>query len=188
MKHEPIAAGYYYHIFNQGNNRENIFIEDRNYTYFMMLTYKHILPIGEIHCYCLLKNHFHFIVKTKEGLESKKISQAFSNLFNAYAKAINKSYKRTGSLFRRKYARIKIESETYFKNLVLYIHTNPKHHGFCNDFITYPHSSFQSYVENKDSNLTKTYTLNIFDSLQNFIVAHKVKYDFLESNKKYFLE
>src|SRR5690625_3170448 len=91
---------YFYHIFNRGNNKQPIFLEDANYFYFLKLVKKHILPIADIYSYCLLNNHFHLLVKIKEECE-KNPSQSFSNLFNAYSKAFNKRYKRTGSLDRK---------------------------------------------------------------------------------------
>ena len=57
-------------------------------------------------------------------------SKQFSNLFNAYTKAFNKRYNRTGTLFERPFKRILIENESYLKYLVYYIHHNPVKHGY----------------------------------------------------------
>jgi putative transposase len=64
MAVEPLSFGCYYHIYNRGNNRENIFVERRNYPYFLKLYAKHIQPIAETYAYCLLPNHFHFAIRT----------------------------------------------------------------------------------------------------------------------------
>jgi len=109
MHYEKIESGCYYHIFNQGNNQENLFKEKRNYDHFLRLLEKYIVPVGDIFSYCLLKNHFHILVRTKELDEELRFSLAFSNLCNAYAKAINKQYNRTGSLFRDRFKRIKLQ-------------------------------------------------------------------------------
>lgn len=53
MKQDVIELGTTYHIFNRGNNRENIFIEQKNYFYFLDLLKKHILPIADVYAYCL---------------------------------------------------------------------------------------------------------------------------------------
>ena len=101
----PLEPGHYYHIFNRGNNRENIFFEERNYRYFMQLYQKYILPVCNTFAYCLMRNHFHFLVRVKEVEEQTsevlKTSEVtvrvqFSNFFNSYAKAINTAYNRTG--------------------------------------------------------------------------------------------
>lgn len=56
----PLFPGHYYHIYNRGNNGEDIFLEARNYDYFLNLYQKYISPIAETFAYCLLKNHFRF--------------------------------------------------------------------------------------------------------------------------------
>ena len=64
----PLVNGNFYHIYNRGNNRENIFPQERNFAYFMDLWWKHISPIAETWAYCLLKNHFHAVVYIKEQI------------------------------------------------------------------------------------------------------------------------
>src|SRR3982751_6807851 len=104
-----LEAGKIYHIYNRGNNRENIFREERNYPYFLSLWKNHVHPIVETFAYSLLPNHFHMVVRIRyEKLNNghtihtveKKVSRHFSNFFNAYAKSINKAYERRGSLFQ----------------------------------------------------------------------------------------
>jgi hypothetical protein len=70
----PIAYGTFYHIYNRGNNRENIFPQERNYAYFMDLWWKHISPIAETWAYGLLRNHFHaaVFIKRREDLSGLK--------------------------------------------------------------------------------------------------------------------
>ena len=50
-KSNTLQPGFYYHIYNRGNNGENIFIEERNYHYFLQLYSKYILPIAETYAY-----------------------------------------------------------------------------------------------------------------------------------------
>ena len=189
VKYEILESGRYYHIYNRGNNKENIFIEEKNYFYFLQLLKKHILPITEIYAYCLLPNHFHLIIRTKDTVENKNLSQGFSNVFNAYAKAINKSYQRSGSLFQRKFSRIKIEDETYLKNLVLYTYTNSQHHNIVVGFTSYPHSSYHAYLSSKPTNISKEYILELFGGKKNFKACHLQKSDILlEQLKEYLLE
>ena len=57
---EKLLPGKFYHIYNRGNNRENIFIEQRNYNYFHEQWQKHISLVAETYAYYLMKNHFHF--------------------------------------------------------------------------------------------------------------------------------
>ena len=107
-KQDILEPDYFYHIFNRGNNKENLFIEYENYSHFLKLVKNHLVAVAEIYSYCLLKNHFHLVLKIKSKREVEKnfsidkIHQPFSNLFNAYTKAINKKYNREGSLLDRK--------------------------------------------------------------------------------------
>lgn len=56
----------YYHIFNRGNNYENIFIDNNDYRKFLELYNIYINTIADTYAWCLLKNHFHILLKTKE--------------------------------------------------------------------------------------------------------------------------
>ena len=67
----PLKSGVYYHIFNRGTNRENVFIEERNYRYFLQLYLKYIEAVAETFAFCLLKNHFHLLVRMKEVEDPK---------------------------------------------------------------------------------------------------------------------
>ena len=60
MKKDVLESGSIYHFYNRGNNKENIFIEERNYNYFLQLVKKYLLPIADIYAYCLLKKSFSF--------------------------------------------------------------------------------------------------------------------------------
>jgi len=175
----PLQYGKYYHIYNRGNNRENIFIEKRNYRYFLELYAKYIEPIADTYVYCLLRNHFHFLVRIKDltgfgkPVRSKNPSQPFSNFFNAYAKAFNKAYDRTGTLFQRPFGRIKVTSDAHFIWLVIYIHQNPRKHGFVDDFRIWPHSSYRTLLSTKPTRLKRDDVLAWFGGVDNFVALHQ---------------
>lgn len=184
-----LQPGQYYHIYNRGNNRENIFVSDENYRYFLKLYAAHIEPVADTYAYCLLKNHFHVLVRIKADHNLTSLgetdlsglprtpNQSFSNLFNAYAKAFNKAYQRTGALFQRPFSRILVTSEVYFRRLVTYIHQNPQKHGFVADFREWPYSSYQAHLSDKASRLQCGAVLAWFDGHQNFIAAHQTAVD-----------
>lgn len=180
MKYEPLISDSFYHIYNCGNNKENIFIEEKNYSYFLQLLKKYVLPIGHIWSYCLLKNHFHLLIKTKEGFKDKAISQAFSNLFNAYSKAINKAYNRTGSLFRDRFLRIKIYDEIYLKKVIIYINANAVHHGFVNKAEDYKHCSYLALISDQQTLLERDDVIELFDTKENFKLVIQQKQELIE--------
>ena len=187
MKHITalLQPDMYYHIYNRGNNRENLFIEERNYPYFLRLYAKHIEPIADTYAYCLLKNHFHFCVKIKteeefmtswvSGTKKKNFnpSQGFSNLFNAYAKAINKAYDRTGSLFEERFGRIPVTETAYLETLIFYIHYNPQKHGFVADFRDWQWSSYHALVGKERTRLKRAQVLDLFGDAQGFEEFHQ---------------
>ena len=71
---EPLQPGQYYHIYNRGINGEPLFREERNHRHFLKLWAKYIEPLADTYAYCLLNNHFHFLVRIKE-LETGPISE-----------------------------------------------------------------------------------------------------------------
>ena len=177
MEKDVFEAGQYYHVYNRGNNSENIFIEERNYNYFLEKVKKYILPIADIYAYCLLKNHFHIVLRIKDKIDlpekfKEKIHLPFSNLFNSYSKSINKAYNRTGSLFQEHLQRNRIENEEYLKQLILYVHSNPVKHQFSKDFQSYRHSSYRSFLSDKSSSIDREFIIKLFNDLENFIFCH----------------
>ena len=116
---DNLEPTYFYHIYNRGNNKQDIFKNEGNYQYFLRLFKKHIDPVAEVFCCFLLNNHFHFLIKIKEG--DNNPSQAFSNFFNAYSKSFNKQQERLDSLFQRPFKRVRITSEKHLQNLIIYI-------------------------------------------------------------------
>jgi len=184
-----LLPGQYYHIYNRGNNRENIFVSEENYRYFLKLYAAHIESVADTYAYCLLKNHFHVLVRIKEeqnltGPLREDLSgsprtpnQAFSNLFNAYAKAFNKVYQRTGALFQRPFGRIPVNSDMYLRRLVTYIHQNPQKHGFVTDFRDWPYSSYHAHLSDKATHLQREAVLAWFDGSEKFVMSHQSAVD-----------
>lgn len=195
--------GTYYHIYNRGNTHENIFLQERNYSYFMELWWKHLSPIAETWAYCLLGNHFHAAVYIKnqadlsgltrgstsprsrvdQGLTHpdssedltglKKPHQYFSNFFNAYTRGVNLATRRTGTLFERPFKRIPVDSTSYLMRLVVYIHQNPQKHTFVNDFCRWNYSSYHELIGNVPTRLQRERILQLFGSWDDFARIHQ---------------
>jgi hypothetical protein len=68
------------------------------------------------------------------------------------------TYNRTGSLFQEHFARNRMKNEAYLKQLIVYVHLNPVKHKSTKSFKTYLHSSYRSYLSNKESNIDKFYS------------------------------
>jgi len=189
----PLKPGNFYHIYNRGINSCDLFHEPTNYEHFLGLYDKYISPVADTFAWVLMPNHFHLLVKilpnlqgfeNLEGLNAeKRIKQQFSNLFNAYTKAFNKRYYRTGSLFEHTFRRNHIANKAYLKNVTLYIHNNPVHHGFCSHPIEYPWSSYLSCLSGKPTKLKRDAVLAWFDGQTGFNYWHDQKIEIEEIEK-----
>lgn len=181
-KTRPLRHGRLYHVYNRGVNREILFKEDRNYPFFLRLIQKHIYPVADIYAYCLLRNHFHLLVRIRMKSEIKRSApqplwrvppgRHFGNCFNSYAKAINSAYKRTGCLFERPFKRKVVNSSDYFRQLVVYIHTNPEKHGLASEFAEWPYSSFAAYEGRSRPFIEHATVVSAFGGLSEFFSAH----------------
>ncbi|RBQ03764.1 transposase [Pedobacter miscanthi] len=173
----PLEYETYYHIYNRGNNSEIIFREESNYLYFLKLLKKYILPVADVFAYCLLNNHFHLLIKTKDKNKlTINIEKSFSNLFNAYAKAFNKRFDRTGKLFEERFKRKKVENESYISELIYYIHSNPQKHGVLRDFRDYPYSSYNVVLSDKPTALKREEVIDWFGGLNFYKEYHEKKH------------
>jgi len=169
----PLEPGRVYHIYNRGNNRENIFIEARNYRYFLRLYGHYITPIAETFAYCLLRNHFHLAVRIKDNVSALLASKQFGTFFGTYAKAINKAYPRTGTLFEGRFKRKQVNDEHHLTHLIAYIHHNPQHHGFIDDYREWPYSSYAALSGNQPTQLARQTALSWFGDQAQFIQFHQ---------------
>lgn len=190
-----LKPGNFYHIYNRGINSCSIFMETANYEYFLSLYDQHSSPVAETYAWVLMGNHFHILVRIKQtsnlqgfkNLEGsniktieKRITQQFSNLFNAYTKAFNKKYGRTGSLFEHTFRRKLINNHEYLKKVILYIHNNPVHHGFCEHPIEYPWSSYSTCISIKPTKLHREEVIGWFDDKANFKFMHDKKVEVIK--------
>ena len=195
MEIDEIEEGYFYHIYNRGNNSEKIFFSEENYAYFLKLLTKYIFPVADIYAYCLLNNHFHILVRIKEKneIEINKLkfstvekpkevsaSRQFSHFLNAYSQAVNKKYARTGSLFEKRFERKRISDNHYLRQVILYINTNPLKHNLVEKPKDYKWSSYNSHISNAKTKLKRKEVIELFDNVENFVWCHK-NYDFLNS-------
>ena len=176
MQQDIFEYGETYHICNRGINKEDIFKEERNYAYFLSLMKKYLIPVADIYAYCLMKNHYHLLLRFREqqNVLTADVYRPLSNMMNTYSKAINKSYRRTGNLFQRHPKRNRVTDREYFMQLVVYIHLNPIKHHFST-FFNYPHSSYRAIISDKPTLLDRETVLDCFDDVDNLIVWHDFK-------------
>jgi len=150
MPHRMMSfvEGQFYHIYNRGSGRQPIFFVEENYHYLLRLFKKYTQTTGiTIIAYCLMPNHYHFLVRqdgeTPAGL-------LFQRVFNAYTKAINKKYDRIGTLFQGRYRCILLDKTSYLFHLCRYIHANPVKAGLVASPEQWPFSNFREWIGSRD--------------------------------------
>ena len=189
---EPLKYGSVYHIYNRGVNKMSIFRSEKNYEYFLKLYFERIGPIADTYAWVLMKNHFHFMVRIKtlreifdklsttmevDKLQKMNPSRQFANFFIAYSRAFNHQEKRRGALLERPFCRKVVNNPNYFKDLVVYIHRNPVHHGITTSPRDYHWSSFHSYFSVNPTPVSKHEVLSWFDSTITFKQSHRKPQD-----------
>ncbi len=186
----PLESGYYYHIYNHANGNDLLFQNENNYPFFLKKYQQHISPVAYTLAYCLMPNHFHFLIRIKEDDDLVKafpeyktwekdqqnnlLSKRFSNLFSSYTQSYNKMYKRRGSLFIKNFKRKKITSEQYLKQAITYIHLNPVHHGFVDRAKDWEFSSYNQVIHS-ELRIHKDEVIKLFDNLKNLKAYHNMK-------------
>ena len=188
-----LETGKTYHLYNRGNNRENLFYKPDNYFYFLRQFDKYLSNYIDVFAYCLLPNHFHFLIRVKEEDEidskdlpslqdlvslDRQISTQFRLFFMSYAKAINKQENRIGSLFQKNFKIKEVNNDSYFAQLVFYIHANPQLHHLIDDFKKWQYSSYYSLLSEKNTKLKKYDVVDWFGGFEGYTKFHQIQLDF----------
>jgi REP element-mobilizing transposase RayT len=205
IRNEILEPEVFYHIYNRGINSEKIFDSKENYLFFLRKFTTYVNPVCDVYAYCLMPNHFHFIIKVKSELEIKNfskvstftkddlgkqekglhsfdsiVSKQIGKFISSYSQAYNKVTNRHGALLESPFKRKRIVTEEYLKNLIIYIHLNPTE--LKQEIDKYQFSSFSSILSHFKTNLKRTETIAIFGDLENFIYSHnhpqKFNFDF----------
>ena len=162
--------GHFYHIFNRGVERHKIFYQEKNYIYLLQkaktLTIRNNLTII---AYCLMPNHYHFLIRQDAELP---ISAFIQNLFNSYSKAMNKMYNRSGTLFEGKYKAKQVQNEAYLLHLCRYIHRNPidAEKPLVNDLKKWRYSNYLEWIGERSGVLVdKNFVREHFSSAEDYI-------------------
>ena len=156
------GADQYYHIYNRGGNKQEIFLEPNDYYYFLSLFKRHLSDEAEfdssgrlfakyndeveIVAFCLMPNHFHLLSYLKEP---KGIIHLMRSVMTAYTMYFNKKYKRSGKLYEGIFLASRIDTDVYLWQVSRYIHLNPIDGGY--DFLDYDYSSFGYFAGNKQA-------------------------------------
>ena len=150
---QPIIAGEYYHVYNRGNDRREIFRTTGDYGFFLnrlrtdLLCYRAHAVV-----YVLLPNHYHMILSQESGGDLPSMMGA---LATSYVHRFNLLYSRTGHLFEGPYKYKRIASREYLMQLARYIHLNPVFAGLAWSPEDWPWSNYCQCVDGERTAVNK---------------------------------
>ncbi len=144
----------YYHVYNRGVEKRQIFLDEQDYIFFMSLLKRHLTRAKEasargleyhsfagrveLLAFCLMPNHFHLLFYLNN--DEKAISELMRRISGSYTMYFNKKYNRVGHLFQGVYKASKIDNDPYLLHITRYIHRNPQ------DYYTWQYSSLPYYI------------------------------------------
>lgn len=148
MKNMVFHPRRLHHFYNRGNNRQPIFFSRDNYLLFLKKAQQHLLPHCDILAYCLMPNHFHFMLDTHETLQPNALNLAIGTLLSSYTQAVNLRLRRTGSVFQQhsKAKCLEVSDAQYPLTCFHYIHQNPYVARLCKRMEDWEFSSFCDYL------------------------------------------
>lgn len=157
------VSDFFYHAYNRGVEKRLVFLDQRDYQYFLYLLDRYLTPTEsqveleveagrykhknyaetvQLAAFCLMPNHVHFLLKQSD---EKGMNEFFQSLMTSYVQYFNKRHKRLGSLFQDRYKAVAVTSDELLLHDSRYVHLNPED-LLGVDYKTYPYSSYQSYV------------------------------------------
>jgi REP element-mobilizing transposase RayT len=167
MTRPAIVSGQIYHLFNRGVNRQPIFFNKGNYTFFIGRMRRYFRPtLVEVLAYCLMPTHYHILILPRTDDFGKAVMQPFAT---SYVKAVNKQQGRVGTLFQGAFKSRLVQRDGDLLHLSRYIHLNPVSAGLVSSPADWRHSSYLDHVGTRHSTfLFKGKLLSYFDSAADF--------------------
>lgn len=139
-----------YHIIMRGNNRQNIFIDQKDINeYYRILHYVHALYPFEVYAYCIMTNHSHFLLRSPHvhlGTLMGRINKRYSDYYR-------KRHDYTGQIYENRYYSKEVVDPAGLLKVSAYIHRNPieTKAPMVRVMQDYPYSSFPYYFYNQKS-------------------------------------
>lgn len=117
------VGGLPYHLVQRGNNRDACFIEPENYQCYLELWKELSTRYGvALHAYCLMTNHVHLLATPAS---KSALSNTMKVVGSRYAQYVNKTYRRTGTLWEGRHRASLVQAERYLLTCMRYIECNP---------------------------------------------------------------
>lgn len=138
------VAGLPVHIIQRGNNRQPCFFADDDYRFFLDHLAELATRFGcSVHAYVLMTNHFHLLLSSSLA-NGPSLLMKF--LGQRYVQYVNRTYRRTGSLWEGRFRSSLVQTERYVLACYRYIELNPVRASMVSDPIDYPWSSYAGNI------------------------------------------
>ncbi len=145
-----VAADYFYHITQRGNNRQIIFCDDDDRRAYLSWIDEYSRRYSlELFAYCLMSNHVHFIAKPKED---DSLARTFNTAHMRYAQYFNKKYHSCGHVWQGRFFSSLLD-EKYFQVAVRYVEQNPVRARMVEKAWDWPWSSARPHVFGEHSRI-----------------------------------
>lgn len=145
------VPGIPWHIIQRGNNRSACFYAEDDYHKYLDTLKEQAAKYGcQIHAYVLMTNHVHLLL-TPEQEDSASL--LMKHLGQRYVQYINRTYKRSGTLWEGRFRSCLTQSEEYVLACYRYIELNPVRADMVQHPRNYPWSSYRVNAEGKTSDL-----------------------------------
>lgn len=156
-KARELVNGGIYHVFNRGNDKMDLFRDPMDFRCFRNRLWKIKQALGfQIFHYCLMTNHFHFLLRVLKGSD---LPSLMLRLQLSYALYFKKKYEFVGHVYQERFRSPRIAEDSYYLQCGRYIEQNPIQAGLVKEPWTYGYSSAAFYVKGQPDDLV---TPNIF--------------------------
>jgi putative transposase len=145
------------HVIQRGNNREPCFLAEQDYRrYLEDLAASAERTDCRVHAYVLMTNHVHLLVTP---MQEHGIAEMMQSLGRRYVQYINKTYRRTGTLWEGRYKASLVDSEAYLLTCMRYIELNPLRAGMVEHAGEYKWSSYGANAQGRLDRLLSPHPL-----------------------------
>lgn len=194
--YKECAPGEFYHIYNRGNGKQNIFYNPEDYTFFISRLKSNLYPSDDdssriqklppdsfsLVAYCLMPNHYHLLIRQNKDIPTSKL---ISKVCTSYGKFLNKKYDKVGHLFQDHFKQVNVSNNKYLIWLSCYIHDNPKSAGLVNKPYDYKWSSFKFYMNGRgDLHCDNKVILDQFKSVDEYAKLVEESHLLIKNNKE----
>jgi putative transposase len=146
-----VIDGFFYHVLNRGNDKQTIFHKDKDFEAFLelMKKAKELFPV-DVLAYCLMPNHYHFLVSPPLAENLSKWAHWFTSVHVAH---YHNHYKTSGHIWQGRFKTFLVQGDDHFISVLRYVEGNPVRASLVNSAHEWPWSSHKFRIGLNTSSL-----------------------------------